>query len=321
VSAFQVVPIPEIRPVDIRHDLPAIADLIEVCFGEQMDEDGREYIRQIRRASMDRRYLRWLVGAGERVSYPLHGYVWVEDKKIIGNLTLIPHYYNGQWYYLIANVAVEPSQRKQGIGRKLTEKALQHIRDHGAHAAWLHVRDDNEIAYKLYLSLGMVERARRTTWQSGSKQSFNPSDTEFLITPRSRTDWEAQIKWLNMAYPPEVTWNLPLQLARFNPGFWSSLLRFLNGEEIQHWSVYHAKELVGVVTWEPNRQSSNTLWMAINPVWQQEATYALLTYIRHRFPEFRQFQANYPDGQAVEAFQQAGFEPLHTLIWMEMRFR
>jgi len=40
-----------IRPVDPRRDLLAIADLIEICFMDQMDEEGREYVRQIRHAA------------------------------------------------------------------------------------------------------------------------------------------------------------------------------------------------------------------------------------------------------------------------------
>jgi len=39
---------PRIRPIEIRRYLPAIADLIETAFAEQMDDEGRDYLRHIR---------------------------------------------------------------------------------------------------------------------------------------------------------------------------------------------------------------------------------------------------------------------------------
>ncbi|NMC17549.1 MAG: hypothetical protein GYA38_04030, partial [Chloroflexi bacterium] len=39
---------PRIRPIEIQRDLPAIADLIETAFAEQMDDEGRDYLRHLR---------------------------------------------------------------------------------------------------------------------------------------------------------------------------------------------------------------------------------------------------------------------------------
>lgn len=311
----------QLRRVDIRRDLLPVADLIDLCFGSQMDQDGREYVQQIRRAAKDSRYLRWTPGAGEQVPLPLNGYVWEEGKRIVGNLTLIPNYYKGHWYYLIANVAVHPDFRRHGIARQLTETALQHVRDHNAHAAWLHVREDNLTAQELYRSLGMVERVRRTTWQSSSKIPPEAPPKEIAITRRVKSHWRFQNKWLNAAYPQEIVWNMPLQPSRFDPGLWASLLRLLHNEQIQHWSAIYQNELAGIVTWEPSRHSADMLWLAANPKMEQKAIQALLTRLRQIFSMEHPFQTNYAAGQAEDAFFQAGFEKANTLIWMEMKFR
>jgi len=310
-----------LRRVDIRRDLLPVADLIELCFGSQMDQDGREYVQQIRRAARDSRYLRWMPGAGEQVSLPLHGYVWEEGKRIVGNLTLIPNYYKGRWYYLIANVAVHPDFRRHGIARQLTETALHHVRDHNAHAAWLHVREDNFAAQELYRSLGMVERVRRTTWQSSGDTPPETPPKEITITRRAKSHWRFQNQWLDASYPQEIVWNMPLQLSRFDPGLWAGFMRFLNNEQVQHWSALYRDELAGVVTWEPSRHSADTLWLAVNPEVEQKAIQALLTYLRQTFSMGHPLQTNYPAGQAENAFRQAGFEKANTLIWMEMKFR
>src|SRR5664280_1959211 len=107
---------PNIRLLDIQRDLPAVADLIEVCFSNTLDPDGRDYIRFIRQAAKDAFLRRSISGCNERLSSPLAGYVWEENGVVAGNLTLIPFYYLGEWQYLIANVAVLPQYRGRGIG-------------------------------------------------------------------------------------------------------------------------------------------------------------------------------------------------------------
>ena len=86
-----------IRPLDVRRDLLAVADLIDVCFADSMDAEGREYIQHIRRVASDSTYMRWMPGAAEKVSAPMHGYVWIEDGRLIGNLTLIPFFRQRRW--------------------------------------------------------------------------------------------------------------------------------------------------------------------------------------------------------------------------------
>ena len=44
---------PHLRPLSILRDLPAVADLIEQCFASTMDNDGRRYVQDMRRAGKD----------------------------------------------------------------------------------------------------------------------------------------------------------------------------------------------------------------------------------------------------------------------------
>jgi hypothetical protein len=36
---------PQLRPLNIVRDLPAVADLVEKCFADTMDAEGRRYIQ------------------------------------------------------------------------------------------------------------------------------------------------------------------------------------------------------------------------------------------------------------------------------------
>lgn len=313
-----------LRKVNVRQDLLAVADLIEICFSTTLDEDGRDYLRHLRMAARDTLYLAWLQGAADRLTTPLYGFVWEEAGRIVGNLSLIPLYKPGRVYYLIANVAVHPEYRRRGIGRQLTQAALDNLRQRGVQIAWLQVRDDNPAAHHLYQSLGFVERARRTTWLAGSlPPQVQRQPVEGLsIGARRSQDWEFQAEWLKQAYPPEVAWNLPFNLARLSPDPWNSFLRFLRNETQQHWMARQNGTAVACLAWEPLRFSSDVAWLGVDPRAGSQAVSALLLHARDSLARYhRPLSVNYPAGQAGEAFLRAGFSNHQTLVWMSVELK
>ena len=132
---------------------------------------------------------------------PLMGYIWEQDGRIVGNASLIPFRDHGKRIYLIANVATHPDFRRRGIGRALTERVTQHARAKNAPAIWLHVRDDNPGAIKLYEDLGFQEIARRSNWQAISDRFLSPPATDLQIVPRQPRFWALQQDWLRRLYP------------------------------------------------------------------------------------------------------------------------
>jgi ribosomal protein S18 acetylase RimI-like enzyme len=311
----------KIRKINVRLDLLAVAELIEVCFSSTLDEDGRDYLRQLRHTARESSYLTWLQGTAERLSMPLYGFVWEEDKRIVGNLSLIPFYRGGKVIYLIANVAVHPDFRRRGIARQLTQAALDNLRLRGVKTAWLQVRDDNPVAYGLYLSLGFVERARRTTWQGNTSAPPLPRQSPggISIHPRRAEDWSLQANWLRQVYPPEVAWNLPLHPARFHPGLWNRLYVFLRGEGQKHWVARRGSAPIGFLTWEPTRTAADNLWLAAPKQEEEQAIGALLPYARETLYRHRRLLSlNYPAERGREAFLRSGFTPYQTLIWMSV---
>ncbi len=115
-----------LRPLDVRRDLGGVADLVEQCFADTLDTDGKRYIHQMRSLSRNPGTLNWISSLSERTYLPLSGYVWEEDKRIVGNLTLIPYHICSETpTILIANVAVHPDYRRRGIAYRLTAKAIE----------------------------------------------------------------------------------------------------------------------------------------------------------------------------------------------------
>jgi ribosomal protein S18 acetylase RimI-like enzyme len=306
-----------IRPLNQKADLLAIADLIELCFSDHMDSEGREYINYLRRLAKNN--VNKVQFDGLDV-YPstMSGYVWIDNNQLIGNLSMIPFLNNGRKLMLIANVAVHPEFRKQGIAKALTQQALKEAYNQKMGSVWLHVRHDNNVAFHLYESLGFLKRVLRTTWQIDAHNVMvSIHDPAFNVQRRSAKDWAYQRAWLQTTYPKDVTWNLPLRKNQLSPGFWNSFSRFFNDINIEHWSLHHNGSLLGTLTWEETARSYDLLWLAADPAAENEVIQHLIPYAIEQIGGQKPLVLNYPAGQSIQSFLDTGFTKLHTLLWME----
>ena len=68
----------------------------------------------------------------------------------------------------LVSIGVEPSMRRLGIGRRLSETFLQEAGRTGCEAVALSVREDNEAARRFYESLGWTEASRSPRAYHGS---------------------------------------------------------------------------------------------------------------------------------------------------------
>jgi ribosomal protein S18 acetylase RimI-like enzyme len=309
--------IPQLRPLNIVRDLPGVADLVEKCFADTMDADGRNYIQQMRRAGQDNVFLRWASSAVETASMPLSGYVWEENGEIIGNVSLIPHRHARKKYYLIANVAVRPEFRNRGIGRALTLAAMQHAKHRRADETWLHVRDDNPVAIGLYRSMGFVELTRRTTWQAQPDRNANTKSLAIVVTRRNARDWPVQEAWLRCLYPDLLTWYQPMPWNSLRPGLGPAFYRFISDYEIRHWVARTDSLPTAVVSWQAMAGRNNQLWVAIPPEGNEDVLTALLLYARHELAWREKINLDFPVGHYKASIEAAGFHPLRTLLWMK----
>ena len=316
-----------LRPFDIRRDLDPVADLVETCFAETLDEDGKRYVRQMHSAARNPGYLRWASAVADHTSIPLSGLVWEENGKVVGNLSLIPFLNQGRQFYLIANVAVDPEYRRQGIARALTEAAIEQVRNRGVGAVWLHVREENTPAYNLYTSLGFVKKACRTTWDFSPRNVVNlapntrDQDGEIKVGKVQPMHWPQQRAWMQAIYPPELTWHIPLNLNAMRSDVWGALYRFFSGMVIKQWAAVQDQQLLGVLVWRPQSSRADQLWVAAAPEQEDVAISALLAHLIKVMPDRSRMVLDYPARQGNLAFSEAGFRIQQTLIWMEVKLK
>lgn len=306
-----------LRAFNPASDLSSVADLVELCFANTLDADGHRYLRQMRSAARNPNLIKLAGRLGDATTFPMFGYVWVEDGRLVGNLSLIPFRYRGHRVHMIANVAVHPDYRRRGIARALTEKALSFLERSGDEYPWLQVRADNPSAYELYASLGFQERFRRTTWHSlhGSLPHVQPPP-DLRIVPLGSKDRRLQQRWLKLAYPTAMEWHLPFRLRDLRPDFLGLILRLFGGIFVRQWAAERTGQLVGTAAWQATQGAYNAVWLGLKPELEASAGQALLVFLLQKYGLRRPITIDYPADHLVETFKTCGFTPHHTLVWM-----
>ena len=310
---------PQLRSLNVLRDLPGVADLVEKCFADTIDAEGRRYLQQMRRAGQDNTFLRWASNAVESVSMPLSGYVWEENGEIIGNVSLILYRHEKKKIYLIANVAVHPDCRRRGIGRALTVAAMHYADQRRANATWLHVRDDNPGAIALYASLGFQELARRTMWQAKPDRNACTDGLAIAIAERTPRDWSRQEIWLRRLYPDLLTWYQPMPWQLLRPGLRSAFYRFMMDYEVRHWVARVDGMPSAILSWQAMAGHNDRLWAAVPPEGSERALTALLLHVRRELAWRQTLTLDYPAGQHNASIEAAGFHPHRTLLWMKLQ--
>ena len=309
-----------LRPFDPSRDMRAVADLVELCFADTLDPDGQQYLRQMRMAAESPRFLSWSISQASANNLPTSGYVWVEEGRLVGNLSLIPFLFHSRRYYLIANVAVHPDFRRKGIGRQLTNRGIEYARQKGAPAVWLQVREENLPAVDLYRNLGFSERARRTTWLSQRDPVSQSPSPSVAITASARKDWAQHCSWLERTYPPELAWHFSIDLKELRPGWVGAFQRFFSQVNLHQWAASQDGQPRGFLSRVGNFNFADSLWLAVPPESDDSVTYSLLAHARQHSSRRRALALDYPAARATQAIQDAGFYAHQTLIWMTLDF-
>ncbi len=310
---------PHMRPLNMLRDLSKVADLIELCFSNTMDNDGQRYVNDMRKAGGDEGFLRWANYVAETTSMPLMGYVWEEDNRIVGNASLIPFRDKGKRVHLIANVAVHPDHRRRGIARALTERTMQHAREKNTTALWLHVRDDNPGAVKLYADLGFHEITRRSAWIATPDSTLPALDSDIHIVPRHADFWTQQQDWLRRVYPDVIAWYHHWGFHSLRPGFWAWLSNLFTDSEIAQWAAIQNGELAATLSSAPRGTRLASLFLAAageSTVREAEAVKSLLVHARRALRHHSSLSLDFPGGELTDAIASAGFKLRRTLIWM-----
>jgi len=315
------------RQLNPNRDLPAVADLIEEAFSEDLDQEGRQVLselRQLGRWGMLLWLLRYMTPTFEDI---LSGFVWEQDGEIIGNVSVnVVNGWSARWR--ISNVAVAPQYRKRGIARQLMESTIQHIQRRGGRTVYLQVRDDNLPAVKLYRNLNFQPIAAETEMYLKHIDSISPADD---LRPRSPHHNDGpDLYALALAATPKIDQQLaPLSQVDFEVDWFQQLSDMLtavtSGQRIYRFVVDGKRGLAGYARLIATRRRGipHRFSLLVHPDYEGRVEKGLVGAV------LRTLQSRYSGGEVriklnakneaeIEALTSLGFVKHRTLVMMEL---
>jgi len=311
-----------LRPVDLRRDLRQIASLMDICFGDSMDQNSRGAVREMEVLSRSGPLL-WFLGS-MTPNWQL-GYVWVEDGKIVGNVSTQMAEFD-RYTWLIANVAVHPDYRRRGIATALTAAATDLASQNNARRALLQVHQHNTTAYNLYSNLGFNVVTTRSTWERVSLlEPPSAPLTGLDLRPARREDWQTDFNFVARFRSTGFSWLRPLRKADWRPSFWRALSNFLTGVRDDHWLAWDkaTNQIAAAFYISTGLSTTDDINLVVGSDWQGRVERPLLAAALHRLgrrPWTIRLDHPTPDAAFEAAFQEFGFRRLQTLVWMERKF-
>jgi GNAT superfamily N-acetyltransferase len=234
-----------IRPFDPFQDLRPVVELIGIAFGDRLDPSGKATLARMRRFAQAGPLLQWLLAfLGRAAMAP--GLVWVEDGRVVGNVSL--RRARGYAGYLIGNVVVHPDWRGRGIATALMEVAVRKVARRGARWVGLEVRADNDPARSLYEGLDFQEIGRTVHLlrPAGLPWEGRPMSTGPVRRGRSR-DGDVLVGLMRAVIPTEHRPLLEVQESDYHPGWIRNLELWLTGVREVWWVVEGDRGLRGAV--------------------------------------------------------------------------
>lgn len=334
-------PVDGLRPVNLKTDLAALADLIEIAFAHSMDSGGRAAIREMRAMSNVHIGLNMLANMNDMMQGVGLGYVYVADGRIVGNVSIysasLPH--RAEPASIIANVAVHPEYRGRHIARRLMEASIDAIRARGFERgrrgrrvrvstppmALLQVEHDNVAALHLYRTLGFVDEGTWTTWRRSSSGRVPPSPVNApYIRHRARNEWRDELALAAYVRPLErggVGWLRPLVSSVFYRGWWERLADGFNLRSIERLVIQpQDSPTLAASLWLESAFGASAVQMTllVQPEYSGLYDDALLNTAVRRFGARGNMQIEHPaDDVIVSALlERYGFTRLRTLTHM-----
>jgi ribosomal protein S18 acetylase RimI-like enzyme len=275
-----------VRPINLSRDLVSIANLIERAFADDMDDNGRAAVREMRLLGRFAFLFSWAEGFVPQGEGLVPGFVWIEEGDVVANATVrrLSPFGRG---WMIGNVAVVPELRGRGIARSLMNACIDLARQHSGDWIALQVRSDNAIALNLYRSLNLqpicetIELIRtepdRVTQPDqsnvGHLRVAEPRDTDKIFALAQAANTES-MRWIEPQYRTQFELGLDRRLANFVSGTFAA------------WRVLEVdKDIVGAASIKVNHwTNAGRLGLWVAPAYRGQIEQTLVDAVLSELP-------------------------------------
>lgn len=312
-----------LRPINLNKDIPQILKLLEICFGAKMDVEGRHLLTGPNNPDQQIAFLWRFNPAAAKLAL---GFVWEENGRIVGNVTVLTTKVPGR--YLVVNVAVHPDYRRRGIARRLMVAVADMVRARSGQEIILQVVKENDPARNLYQTLNYSTIGSITAWFAPIAR-LRPLEPTIdgapgpFIRELHPSEWRAAYQLDQLALLPDLNWPEPLAPDAYKSGWLQRLASFFSGRSTETWVVTDTADrpiALGSIISEWGR--AHQLTVRVHPYWEGELERPLLAKLMRRlyYLPRRNVRIDHPDDDALinSLLHAANFQPKRTLTHMKL---
>jgi ribosomal protein S18 acetylase RimI-like enzyme len=312
-----------IRPFDLRRDMDAMVDLIEIVFADDEARLGQSFRAEFQSARKVLPLKLILGRISDTFQHTFDGFVCEEQGRIIALVNVSRAGLNKKRWE-IGNVATHPDYRGKGLARQLVNRTIEHAREHGAEICVLEVRDDNLPAYKLYESLGFIHYDSNIDLKLETLSTVQTLPMPgFSLRTMKFTDWEPRYDLALRETPPAVQEFLPVNISDYRVTLIEQVVQPLTMSlqkiDSYRWAAEKEGTLGGYISLAARRtpKLSHYLILRVDPQYQQELNEPLLTLGLNKFqayPRQNILTSVRKDNQLQrDLFKKYGFEEVFVL--------
>jgi len=246
-----------LREMDPVRDLGSIANLVASAFADEIDEQGRAALREMRWMARLSPLVWWWAQADPAFRDSFRGFVWEEPAatgrgcEIVGNVSLNRTPGHRQWW-IICNVAVRGEYQGQGIARQMMEVAIAEARQLAGQGILLQVFQNNARARRLYTDLGFEEVSGAADLRLETIPSVAVLDLPgYELRAWKPADGQAAFDLAQQVIPPTQQWLRPLRARDYQPDWLSRLGQWMSdrlaGRRAYRLTVLKEDRLVAIV--------------------------------------------------------------------------
>ncbi len=272
-----------LRPFNPMRDIRPMVELLQISFGEDLDPQSRQMLNEMRTLAQVGGPLLWLLS---KISPTLRdlfsGYVWLEEGRIVGNIT-VHRRYKGKRGWFISNLAVHPDHRRRGIALRLMREGMELAKKKGAQRVSLEVRAGNLAAQMLYEKLGFtkVDSVSKMRLRKVSEVSPVPS-REYAIRAVKPEEWRRMYQLTEDAFSAQAKKITPVREEDYRRNFAQRLMAsigdLLKGQRVYRWAAERDDRFLAVLTLRAGGIFySHSLAMMVHPDHRGKVEEALLT--------------------------------------------
>jgi ribosomal protein S18 acetylase RimI-like enzyme len=313
-----------LHPFDPYHHMRGVAELVGSVFSDEMDARGRSMMREMEIVGRFSPILGGVLSMGFFEDF-VSGYVWIENGKVVGNVTLqCADHVGSRWR--LSNVAVAPAYRRSGIGRRLILASIREVAERGGSWTILQVRTDNPTAYGLYQKLGFSDVCVDGTWRLPVQHPpADRADPQAGLQRLRPTAWQARFELAQAGRSELAGWlgALPEADYRVDWGGWlgETLGKAIGVQQVERWGIARDGRLLGAVeTWASGTGNPHRLRFAVRPAARGQMEAGLIARGLRSLaaapprPVVVEHSGDHIEG--ITALEAAGFRPQRVLLTM-----